>query len=122
MVSLLLVVGIIMAAMVPGGDLAMAITVILLLVLWTFDMAFVLMTSPSVGCPKRELYHLQGAALPVYTIRPLFGRKKCERTGGLHLSRFHGHVVDLNAPYVLYTCFGREFRVRWEPALWVVDW
>lgn len=120
--SLLLVVGIVIAAMVPGGDQTMAIAVILLLILWTFDMAFVLVTSPSVGRPKREVLHLQEATIPVYTVRPFFGRQKCERTGGLHLSRFHGHVVDFNAPYVLYTCFGKELRVRWEPALWVVDW
>lgn len=122
-IALILFICIIVAAIVPGGDLAMVAAVILLIALWTFNIMFVLATSPSVGLPKRGIIHEpDGTTQTVYTIRPFFGRRRCEQIGGLRMSKFHGYVVDYNAPYVLYTCFGKSFRVRWQPALLVVDW
>lgn len=122
-IALVLFICIIVAAIVPGGDLAMAIVVILLIALWTFNMIFVLATSPSVEVPKRGIIReIDGSTQTVYTVRPLFGRRKSEHTGELRMSRFHGYVVDYNTPYVLYSCFGKPCRVRWEPALVVVNW
>lgn len=122
-IALVLFICIIVMAIAPGGDLAMAIAVILLIALWTFNIMFVFATSPSVGVPTRGIIReLDGSTQTVYTVRPLLGRRKCEQIGGLRMSKFHGYVVDYNAPYVLYTCFGKSFRVRWQPALLAVNW
>lgn len=121
--SILLVIGALVAAVIPGGDRAMGIMVILLLALWSLDVLFVLRTSPSVGYFKREIFQLpEGTTHWVYTVRPFLGSRKCEQTGDFHRSRFHGLVVDFNAPFVLYRWFGKDLRVRWQPALFVVDW
>jgi hypothetical protein len=81
-----------------------------------------LTTSPSFGLPRRVSRQVSGYDLAVYSIRPLFARKQCERVGGFRHSNLHGNTLDYNKPYVVYALLGLTFCVRWEPAVLVVSW
>lgn len=104
--------------------LALRVVVLLIIIIGPTGMVLTLLTDPSFGIPwRRSLVQPdENGRKHYYTLRPFFGRRICERTGGLHRSGFHGQAVDYNAPYVEYELFGHTFAVRWEPALLVVGW
>lgn len=95
---------------------------------------FLFLTHPAVGVwrkvflPRGSWDHEAGRsgerdAVEVYIMRPLFGRRKCERIGGKipHELCVDGKQ-DLNLGYVRYRVPWGEgvVRVRWDRAVFVV--
>lgn len=106
---------------VGGHDASLvgAITGFILSIVALVGILFFTVTSPSVGLISRQP--------TCWTIRPFFGRSKCERTGGVFRERilargFPYHTFDYNEPYISHSAFGKTFNLRWDRALIVVGW
>jgi len=125
-IALVILLGIcgIVIAVATKAHLALRVIVLLIIIIAPTGMVITLITDPSFGILRRvSLDQPDEIGRDSYlSIRPIFGRRKCEQTGGLHRSGFHGQVVDYNALYVEYELCGHVFAVRWEPAMMVVDW
>lgn len=119
---LLAIVGLIGALLDSSGK-SLAAAAIAQLAIGPAGFLLIIFIDPSAGWIQRQnLDTPEGPSDRVTTIRPFFGRRKMERTGGCVLSRFHGQVVDYDEPYVVYNLCGYNFRIRWGPALLVVNW
>lgn len=105
------------------NDTALAIVVLMILIGAPLGFMLNLVTSPSFGMPiwTRER-NLSADLKSIWAVKPFFARKKCERIGDLQYSVYCRRMVDYNAPFVSYSLFGIGYRIRWEPALYVVDW
>lgn len=120
--ALLGVVGLIGAFLDSSGK-SLAAAILAQLAIGPAGFLLIIVSDPSVGWIQRQsLDVLEGPSDKVTTIRPFFGRKKMERTGGCVLSRFHGQLVDYYEPFVIYNLFGYDYRIRWGPALLVLYW
>lgn len=104
-------------------DAALAVIVLIILILAPIGFSINLVTSPSFGMPMRmKQIGLSSDSKTIWVIKPLFARKRCERVGGMQYSAYCRRMVDYDEPLVVCTMFGIEYRIRWEPALYVVDW
>ncbi|GAB1732426.1 hypothetical protein NU195Hw_Modified_403t1 [Hortaea werneckii] len=120
--ALLAIVALIGALLDSSGK-SVAAAVLTQLAIGPAGFLLIIFSDPSVGWIQRQSLDIpEGPSDKVTTDRPFFGRKKMERTGGCVLSRFHGQLVDYDEPFVVYNVFGYSFRIRWGPALLVVDW
>lgn len=91
---------------------------------WVVGMAGLVISKlvePWVGSHSIRLLKTHGKAERICILRPYFGRKSRELTGGTVELVRTGEVVDLDAPYGICTMKNRSWKQRYEPAWLVLD-
>ncbi|USW59104.1 hypothetical protein Slin15195_G124230 [Septoria linicola] len=120
-----LAVALIIELYVDGGMEAFVPTYLFFIVITTTGMIFFLLTSPDFGTYRQRLLprlsedHHGADLVPVYRVRPFFGRSACEQIGGPGRS-IHGPMINYDVAYTTYVFCDRTYRVRWETALFVM--
>lgn len=88
-------------------------SIVLIFTLLGSALAALVLVHPKMGITKCRLVETPMGYETVYVHRPFVGRRRCEK----------GYGVTGGNPYKTETkMFGKGRNVRYEAALWVVDW